>query len=145
MVFKVVPLPIRNLDFGSDNEHVILMDWKGFLGSLVCTSDKRAKPLHVLVFDEGDWIWRKAYTFGPIEVDVGRVMACSENVKMLCYKDERLFVFDPETGWVKFYENEGPVFVIYSFLYTERLSCIIGMESEPENEESCCWESNSNN
>ncbi|KAL3628802.1 hypothetical protein CASFOL_027848 [Castilleja foliolosa] len=138
MVFKAVPL--HNLD--SDTEHATLMDWKESLGSLVCTRDydNMTKPLHVLVFDDGDRIWRKAYTFGPIEVDVGRVLECSVNVKMLCCKDEKLFVFDPETGWVKFYESERPLLVIHSFLYTERLTWITGMESEPEKEENCFWE-----
>ncbi|KAL3645933.1 hypothetical protein CASFOL_011113 [Castilleja foliolosa] len=131
MVFKVVPLHsiVCNI------EHATLMDWKGSLGSLVCTTtdcDNMTKPLHVLVFDDDDQIWRKVRTFGPIEVDVGEVMGCSVNVKMLCCKDDKLFVFDPETGWVKFYESELPLVEIQACLYTERLTCIKGMVSEPE-------------
>ncbi|KAL3642415.1 hypothetical protein CASFOL_013230 [Castilleja foliolosa] len=97
------------------------------------------QSLHVLVFDEDEQIWRKVHTFGPIGVDVEHVWECSKNEKMLCFKGCRLFLLDPVTGRVKVYENKPRVSPFRPHLYTEGLTCIKGMESEPEKEENYFW------
>ncbi|KAL3642417.1 hypothetical protein CASFOL_013232 [Castilleja foliolosa] len=145
MVLKAFPMNNRNLD--PSYEHVTFIDWKGSLASLVYTrdSDTRVESLYVLVFDEDDQIWRKVHTFGPIVVDEALVWECSRNEKMLCFKYGRLLMFDPVNGRVKVYENEQPLLLNRPHLYTEGLTCIKGMESEPEKEENYFLEGPSNN
>ncbi|KAK6118003.1 hypothetical protein DH2020_048258 [Rehmannia glutinosa] len=127
LVFKIVPLSTLYMEV---EEAVGLVDWNGSLGGLVCTIDnERVKSVDGWVFDDGEQIWRKDYTFGPIEVNMDRLLWCSKNGKILGERaDGKLFVFDPKTGCVKFlfYAAQRP----QSFRinrYAESLSYMKGM------------------
>ncbi|KAL6541358.1 hypothetical protein OROHE_011066 [Orobanche hederae] len=133
MVFKVTPIYTHNLN--NDNVHV-LMDWEGSLGALVHSTCN--EPVDVWVFDDGDYIWRKKHTFGPIEVKLGWILQYSRNGKIMGVSSDRdLFVYDLQTGWMKVHHPRlQKSSQIYSDLYNESLTYIKGMTSQADEG---CW------
>ncbi|KAL3642429.1 hypothetical protein CASFOL_013244 [Castilleja foliolosa] len=154
LVFKIVPLSTTY--YGGYYElaetqwrDVKLVDWNGALGALIINfefeedvgppgtkSCARVECFEVRVFDDIERIWRNKHTFGPIEVDVFRLLHCStKNEKILGLTTfDKLIVLDLETGSVKeLFDGAsadasiGETFEVYGF--TESLTYINGMEN----------------
>ncbi|KAL3638987.1 hypothetical protein CASFOL_016894 [Castilleja foliolosa] len=124
---------------------VKLVDWNGAFGTL-CINWKaefcvdpasgftersaRIECVRVWVFDDIKRIWRNDHTFGPIKVDVDRVIHCTKNAKVVVtLSSGTLFLLDLETGCVKELFDRvhlGDSFEFYG--YTESLVYIDGME-----------------
>ncbi|KAL3628801.1 hypothetical protein CASFOL_027847 [Castilleja foliolosa] len=140
LVFKFVPMRIWNdgLDketyLGYWNIEVDLIDWNGALGSICYGNNHFGEPvdsLCVWVFDDGERVWRKKHTFGPLEeVDVFIFYNFTRNEKLLrCKKTGKLFVLQLETGYVNKLFYDICKHDEYEFFeYTESLAFIDGME-----------------
>ncbi|KAL3638983.1 hypothetical protein CASFOL_016890 [Castilleja foliolosa] len=149
LVFKIVPWPTNYWmsldDMAGTDRDVKLVDWNGAIGilSIIYKNEycddpadgftehsARIECVRVWVFDDIERIWRNDHTFGPIEVDVDRVIHCSKNAKVLgTLLSGTLFWLDLETGCVKELFDRvhlGDSFEFYG--YTESLAYIHGME-----------------
>ncbi|KAL6493554.1 hypothetical protein OROGR_032333 [Orobanche gracilis] len=129
MVFKVSPLCSH--DDPSYDTASLLVDWEGSLGALVYITDdecdQRVESVDVWVFDDGDYIWRKSRTFGPIEVDLCLILQCSMNRKIMGFCGSgNLIVYDLETGSVKVHGSQQRCVQTYSYPYTESLTYLKG-------------------
>ncbi|PIN15520.1 hypothetical protein CDL12_11834 [Handroanthus impetiginosus] len=129
LVFKIVPLSSLDLKEGAQ---VPLVDWKGSLGAILSNKNmERVESIDVWVFDDGQKIWTKNHTFGPIEMNVDRFVQCSKNGKKIVgqFRDGKLFVFDPETGLVKkIVIDEAQSYSFWVCGYSESLAYVKGMQ-----------------
>ncbi|KAL3642399.1 hypothetical protein CASFOL_013214 [Castilleja foliolosa] len=110
LVFKIVSLPIDHwmglvnwdaLEYEDTKivtkTDVNFVDWNGALGALITNHEveyrkgiassiecsARIQCVGVWVFDDIQRIWRNYHTFGPIDVDVNKVLNCVKNEKIL--------------------------------------------------------------
>ncbi|KAL3642405.1 hypothetical protein CASFOL_013220 [Castilleja foliolosa] len=119
------------------------VDWNGALGALITNDEieyrkgiasiecsSRIECVWVWVFDDIEGIWKKDQTFGPIKVDVDRVINCTKNEKILgTISFDKLCVLDFEAGIVKELFDGARLddsFEVYG--YTESFAHINGME-----------------
>ncbi|KAL3628745.1 hypothetical protein CASFOL_027791 [Castilleja foliolosa] len=130
LVFKIVPL--SSLDYNMTKLDKKFVDLNGSLGALVFTwknrwhNDESIEYVDSWVFDDGEQIWTKSHSVGPIKVKMGRVLRCLKDGRVLGKRPKRqLIVFNSENKCVKGLFNVGDDFEIYD--YTESLSYVQGM------------------
>ncbi|KAL3628761.1 hypothetical protein CASFOL_027807 [Castilleja foliolosa] len=138
LVFKIVPL--SSLDYNKAKQDIEFVDLNGSLGALVVTfesqkgfysnlweNEKNIEYVDFWVFDEGEQIWTKSHSVGPIEVKMTRVFRCLNDGKILSKRPKgQLIVFNSETKCVKDFFNVEHDLKIYD--YTASLAYIEGME-----------------
>ncbi|KAL3628762.1 hypothetical protein CASFOL_027808 [Castilleja foliolosa] len=128
LVFKIVPL--SSLDYNKAKHDIKFVDLDGSLGALVFTwrYDNTIAYVHAWVFDEGEQIWTKSHSVGPIQEQMIRVLRCLKDGRVLGLQPSgQLIVFNSETKCVKGLFNVGhEYFRIYD--YTASLAYIQGME-----------------
>lgn len=128
MAFKKMSL--ANID-AKEGTQIPLVDWKGCIGALMSSenNDKKGSDVYVWVYDEGEKVWNLKGRFGPVELKVATCMQCSKNGKIIGFcLDGKIFVFDPENGWVKVIKMEEAQACSYEvYGYSESLTCIRGM------------------
>ncbi|KAL3628804.1 hypothetical protein CASFOL_027850 [Castilleja foliolosa] len=140
LVFKIVPL--SSLDYNQAELDIKVVDSNGSLGALVFTWGKqediywklwnwepreRIEYVDSWVFDDGEQIWTKSHSVGPIKVKMDLVLRSLKDGRVLGVRPNgKLIVFNKETKCVKGLFNVGHDFEIYD--YTESLAYIQGME-----------------
>ncbi|KAL3642433.1 hypothetical protein CASFOL_013248 [Castilleja foliolosa] len=123
---------------------VNFVDWNGALGALITNHEveyrkgiassiecsARIQCVGVWVFDDIQRIWRNYHTFGPIDVDVNKVLNCVKNEKILgTISFDKLCVLDLETGIVKeLFDGAGLGYSFEVYGYTESFAHVNGME-----------------
>ncbi|KAL3628796.1 hypothetical protein CASFOL_027842 [Castilleja foliolosa] len=134
LVFKFVPL--SSLDYNKAEHDIEFVDLNGSLGALVFTREnqwktrwkkgKRIEYIGSWVFDDGEQIWTKSHSVGPIKVEPDQVLRCLKDGRVLGKRPNgQLVVFNSEKC-VKDLFNFGHNFRIYD--YTASMAYIKGME-----------------
>ncbi|KAL3628767.1 hypothetical protein CASFOL_027813 [Castilleja foliolosa] len=131
LVFKIVTL--SNLDYNKAKQGIEIVDLNGSLGALVVTwkdrweNMERIEYVDYWVYDDGEQIWTKSHSVGPIEVKMNRVLRCLKDGRVLGMQPKgQLIVFNSETKCVKGLFNVGHKIEIYD--YAASLAYIQGME-----------------
>ncbi|KAL3628799.1 hypothetical protein CASFOL_027845 [Castilleja foliolosa] len=122
LVFKIV-LDLSTIDYNK------FVELNGSLGVLVFTRRNKERIAYVdaWVFDEGEQIWTKSCSVGPIEVKMDMVLRCLKDGRVLGKRPNgQLIVFNSEPKCVKSIFNVGRNFEIYD--YTASMAYIEGME-----------------
>ncbi|KAL3628737.1 hypothetical protein CASFOL_027783 [Castilleja foliolosa] len=128
LVLKIVPL--TSLNYNKAKHDIGFVDLNGSLGALVFTwrYDNMIAYVDAWVFDEGEQIWTKSHSVGPIQVETDLVLRSLKDGRILCTRPNgQLIVFNSETKCVKGLFNViHEYFRIYD--YTASLAYIQGME-----------------
>ncbi|KAL3628772.1 hypothetical protein CASFOL_027818 [Castilleja foliolosa] len=141
LVFKIVPY-MSSLDYNKTKLDIKFVDLNGSLGALVFTcrydtiiayvdawvfGEDTIAYVDAWVFDEGEQIWTKSHSVGPIEVKMNRVLRCLNDGRVLGKRPNgKLTVFNSETKYVRDLFHVNRRFDIYD--YTASLAYIQGME-----------------
>ncbi|KAL3628748.1 hypothetical protein CASFOL_027794 [Castilleja foliolosa] len=121
LVFKIVPL--SSLDYNDVKQDIEFVDFNGFLGALAVTwenqeelyskfweNEKNIEYVDFWVFDDGEQIWRKSHSVGPIEVKMNKILRCLNDGKILSKRPKgQLIVFNLETKCVKAYSMSAMI------------------------------------
>ncbi|KAL3628779.1 hypothetical protein CASFOL_027825 [Castilleja foliolosa] len=135
LVFKFVPL--SSLDYNKAMHDIEFVDLNGSLGALVFTRENQCKTrwkkgnrieyIGSWVFDDGEQIWTKSHSVGPIKVNPDQVLRCLKDGRVLGKRPNgQLVVFNSENKRVTDLFNFGHNFDIYD--YTASMAYIKGME-----------------
>ncbi|KAL3628768.1 hypothetical protein CASFOL_027814 [Castilleja foliolosa] len=117
LVFKIVPY-LSSLDYNKAEQNIKFVDLNGSLGALVFNwkNIERIEYVDCWVFDEGEQIWTKSHSVGPIVVKMNWVLRCLNDGRVLGKRPNgKLTVFYSETKFVKDLFHVNCRFDIYDY------------------------------